>query len=70
MNADQVSAAIHTIINAIIGWAVLASKLVFAVVILATLVGLLGHPIPYVPALRGSLQEVGIFTIGLAYWLK
>ncbi len=70
MNGDQVSSAIRTIVNAIVGWVVLFSKLGFAVLILATLAGLLGHPIPYIPALRGSMQEIGIFTAGLAYWLK
>ena len=70
MNADQLTAAVRTIIAAVITWAKLAVTLALALLILATFAGLLGHPIPYIPALRGSLQELGIFTACVAYWLK
>ena len=70
MNADQVSNAIRTLVNAAIGWLKLASALALALLLTATLLQMFGHQIPYIPSFKGSLQEVGIFTVAIAYWLK
>jgi hypothetical protein len=70
MNADQALNAVRSIISTIISWLKLAVALGLALIVLSTIAGLLGHPIPYIPAFRGSLQEAGIFTAALAYWLR
>ena len=70
MNGDQLTAAIRTIITQITGWAKLLAALALACLVISTLAGLLGHSIPYVPSFKGSLQEAGIFTACLAYWLR
>ena len=70
MTADQLTAAIRQIVSTIIGWAKLAAGLGVALVVLATIATITGHPVPYVPAFRGSLQEVGVFVAGFAYWMK
>ena len=70
MNADQLTAAIRSIISTAITWLKLFSGLALALVVLATLAGMFGHAIPYIPTFKGSLQEAGIFTAALAYWLR
>lgn len=70
MTANQLSDAMRLIINTAVTWLRLLGLLALALLVSATLAAMLGHPIPYVPAIRGSMQEVGIFTACMAYWLK
>ena len=70
MNADQLAGMLRTLISQITGWLKLLAGLLLALMVFATLTTMLGHPIPYVPAFRGSLQEAGIWTACLAYFLS
>lgn len=69
MNADQALNTIKTLISQIMTWARLVAGLVFALLLLSTLLSMSGHPIPYIPAIRASMQEIGILSAGLAYAL-
>ena len=70
MTTDQFLNTVKQIIGSIIVWVKLAASLVLAGVVLATLLVMAGYPIPYVPAIKGSIQEIAIFTACIAYRLK
>jgi hypothetical protein len=61
---------IRNFFNGITVWLKTFAGLALAVLVLSTLASMLGHPIPYVPAFKAGLQEVGIFTAAIAYFLK
>lgn len=68
MTADQFLTTVRSIINTIISWAKLLACLGVALMVLATIAAMSGHPIPYVPGIKGNLQELGVFIAGFSYW--
>lgn len=70
MTAAQADASARNVITIVVTWLRLLGLLALALLVSATLAAMLGHPIPYIPAIKGSMQEIGIFTACLAYWLK
>ena len=68
MTADQFLNTVRSIINTIISWAKLFACLGVALMVLATIAAMSGHAIPYVPGLKGGLQELGVFIAGFSYW--
>lgn len=70
MTADQFLNTLKTFVSSLTTWLKLFASLVLAVLLLATLSTALGHPIPYVPALKGGMQEIGVFVAAVAYWLS
>ena len=69
MTADQVLNTLKTLISQIATWAQLLAGLIFSLLLLGTLASMAGHPIPYVPAIRADMQQLGILTAGMAYAL-
>lgn len=70
MNSDQIFNAIRSLISSITGWIKTFAALGLALLVLSTLATMLGYPIPFIPAFRGGLQEVGIFVAAAAYFLR
>lgn len=70
MTADQFLNTLKGFIASLTSWLKIIAGVILAVLLTATLSTALGHPIPYVPALKGSMQEIGVFTAALAYWLS
>lgn len=65
-----IGAYIRGFLNTITGWIKTIAALALALLVLSTLATMLGYPIPFIPAFRGGLQEVGIFVAAAAYFLR
>jgi CHASE2 domain-containing sensor protein len=70
MSVDQFLNQLKTVIAQIMSWALLIGALILSILLLSTLAKLTGHPIPYIPALPGTMQELGIFAAGVMYALR
>ena len=72
MTADQfiktAGLIVDVVISTAIAWAKILASLGVALMVLATIAAMTGHPIPFVPGLKGGLQELGVFIAGFAYW--
>tara|TARA_R110000868_G_scaffold317799_1_gene578592 strand:- start:11 stop:238 length:228 start_codon:yes stop_codon:yes gene_type:complete len=70
LTAADIGNFARRVVSELTSWIRLFVALALAVLIAGTISAIAGHPIPYVPAVKGSMQEIGIFTACLAYWLK
>tara|TARA_R110000868_G_scaffold290385_4_gene550597 strand:+ start:731 stop:961 length:231 start_codon:yes stop_codon:yes gene_type:complete len=70
MTAADIGNFVRGAVGKMTNWIRLFVALALAVLIAATIAAVAGHPIPYVPGFKVGLQEVGIFSACIAYWLK
>lgn len=70
INIKDIPNKIRNFIFGIAGWFKAFAALALAVIICGTLANMTGHQIPYLPAFKAGLQEIGVFIAAFAYWLS
>ena len=72
MTADQFLNQLKSVLSTLRDWVILIAGFVFSLLFLATALSMAGHPIPYVPAIRANMQEIGVLlaAVGYALWKR
>ena len=67
---NQLIGQLSVLVNPILTLARLLASVLLALLVLATIVTLAGHQLPYIPAIGGDLTGRAALIAALAYYLK
>ncbi len=69
-NVTAVLGMLQQVISFLVGLCKTLIAIGLVLLALGTIANAFGEPIPHIPGLRASFQEIGVFFAGMSWWLK